>query len=590
MTATPRTFDLDKSLPPLPVPTLEDTVRRYLESVKPLLDPFEYDDAVAAAEELLEPGSVGRQLQAALEERAKTRHNWLSGWWEDYAYLSFPESLVINSSIGISSDARYAPGNQAMRAAQLTGGTLDFYLSIENETMPPELQRDGSGFDMSLMKRFFATNRYPGTDRDRLATFGGGQSRHIIVIRKHRFYALEVIDAEGGRISDGDLMVRFGEIIAAADGAGPAQPIGVLTAARRPDWARARDRLAAIPLNRSTLDRIDRALFVVCLDDEVAANFEDLARAGLHGQKGNRWHDKSLHLVIDPQGRFTLHGEHSPVDAGAWVPLIDAIAGSADPLPPQQEASSPAAVELQWDLPFETANDIAEASVVFDRLTRDLDLRIAHFDAFGKDLIKTFKTGPDPLLQMSYMLAYYRLYGRLPKTYEAASTRMYKGGRTETIRTASNEALAFVKAMEDIGVSAEEKVEKLRAAFAEHSKRGKEASAAQACDRHLLGLKLIANDIGISQLPRFFSQEIFTRGWELSTAQIPLRVGFVNHFGAVCPEGYGIGYIIKNDHININVTSFNSHPETDSSRFLSAIVQALHDTRATLELVQQKAA
>lgn len=590
MTAKLRTFDLDKTLPSLPVPSLEDTARRYLESVQPLLDPFEYDSTVEAVEELLAPGGEGRKLQAALEARGKQKDNWLSGWWEDYAYLSYPESLVVNSSIGISSDARYAPGDQAMRAAQLTGGTLDFYQSIENETMPPEVQRDGSGFDMSLLKRFFATNRYPGTHGDRIATFGGSQSRHIVIIRKHHLYELEVIDAEGHRMSDGDLMVRFRDVIAAADAAPPVQPVAVLTAARRPDWARARDRLAAIPQNRQTLDRIDRALFLVCLDDEIAANYEDLARAGLYGQKGNRWHDKSLHLVIDPQGRFTLHGEHSPVDAGAWVPLIEAIAGPADPLPEQHTLTAPNIAELTWDLPFETANDIADASAVFDGLTKDLDLRIVHFDAFGKDLIKTFKTGPDPFLQMSYMLAYYRMYGRLPKTYEAASTRMYKGGRTETIRTASNEALAFVKVMDDMTVAPEEKVENLRAAFAEHSKRGKEASAAQACDRHLLGLKLIAKDAGVSKLPSLFSQEIFNRGWELSTAQLPMQVGFVNHFGPVCPGGYGIGYIIKNDHININVTSFHSHPETDSSRFASEIVRALHDMRTTLELVQQKAA
>lgn len=589
MTATPRTFELDKDLPNLPVPSLEDSVQRYLESVEPLVDEAAFREVKAAAEELLQPDGDGRKLQAALEARAARCENWLSGWWEDVAYLSYPESLVINSSIGISTDARFVPGDQAMRAGQLTGGTLDFYLSILNETMPPEVQRDGSSLDMSLLKRFFATNRYPGTERDRIATFGGGQSQHIIVIRKHRFFELEVIDASGERLSDGDLMVQFRRVLA-TDTAAPGPAVGVLTAARRPDWARARDRLAAIPANRHVLDRIDRALFLVCLDDELAPNFEDLARAGLHGQKGNRWHDKSFHLVIDPQGRFTLHGEHSPVDAGTWVPLIEAIGGPADPLPPQQDTSARPPQELHWELPMEATTDIADASVVFDNLTRDLDLRIVHFDAFGKDLIKTFKTGPDPFLQMSYMLAYKRMYGRLPKTYEAASTRMYKGGRTETIRTASNQALAFVTAMDDMSVAADRKVELLRAAFAEHSKRGREASAAYACDRHLLGLQLIAPEAGVTELPRFFSQEIFTRGWELSTAQLAMRVGFVNHFGPVCPGGYGIGYIIKNDHVNINVTSFRSHPQTDSSRFLGEVTRAMHDLRAVLELVQDVAA
>lgn len=590
MSTEMKTFELDKTLPSLPVPSLEDSVARYLESVEPLVDAQTFEEVKAAAADLLKPGGTGRALQSALEARASQMDNWLSGWWEDVAYLSYPESLVVNSSIGISTDARYAPGDQAMRAAQLTAGALDFYLAILHETLPPEVQRDGSGFDMSLLKRFYATTRLPGVDRDRIATFGSGQSRHIIVVRRHHFYALDVIDASGNRLPVGDLMVQFRRIIAEADAAPVVPAIAILTAARRPDWARARDRLAASPVNRHSLDQIDRALFLVCLDDELAPNFEDLARAGLYGQKGNRWHDKSFHLVIDPQGRFTLHGEHSPVDAGAWVPLIEAIGGPADPVAPQEDTAAPPPRELTWELLPQTTSDIADASVVFDGLTRDLDLRIAHFTGFGKDLIKTFKTGPDPFLQMSYMLAYYRLYGRLPKTYEAASTRMYKGGRTETIRTASNQALAFVKAMDGATVAAEEKVELLRSAFAEHSKRGKEASVAQACDRHFLGLKLIAPEAGINELPALFSQEIFTRGWELSTAQLPMRVGFVNHFGPVCPNGYGIGYIIKGDHVNINVTSFRSNPDTDSSRFLGEITRALHDIRAVLELVEQKAA
>ncbi|MCH9807193.1 MAG: choline/carnitine O-acyltransferase [Alphaproteobacteria bacterium] len=590
MTDKLRTFDLDHNLPPLPVPSLEETVARYLESVEPLVDILEFDAVKAAANDLLAPGGAGRKLQAALEARAANSDNWLAGWWEDVAYLSYPESLVVNSSIGISTDARYAPGDQANRAAQLTGGTLDFYLSILNETMPPEVQRDGSGFDMSLLQRFFATTRLPGWAGDRIATFGGGQTRHIIVVRNHRFFEVDCIDAEGERISDGDLMVQFQRIIAQADAADPAPAIGVLTAARRPDWSNARDRLASSPVNRQSLDAIDRALFLVCLDTDVAASFEDLARAGLYGQKGNRWHDKSLHLVIDPQGRFTIHGEHSPVDAGAWVPLIEAIGGPADPLAPQSDTSAPPPRELTWEVSPETTADIADASVVFDNLTRDLDLRIAHFDAFGKDLIKTFKTGPDPFLQMSFMLAYYRLYGRLPKTYEAASTRMYKGGRTETIRTASNQALAFVSQMDDVTVPAATKVDLLRAAFAEHSKRGKEASAGYGSDRHLLGLQLIAKDAGVNELPAFFSQEIFKRGWELSTAQLPMRVGFVNHFGPVCANGYGIGYIIKNDHVNLNVTSLRSHPDTDSSKYLGEISRAMHDLRSVFELVAEPVA
>ena len=41
----------------------------------------------------------------------------------------------------------------------------------------------------------------------------------------------------------------------------------------------------------------------------------------------------------------------------------------------------------------------------------------------------------------------YRLYGRPTATYESASTREFYHGRTDTIRSCTNEALAFVKTM-----------------------------------------------------------------------------------------------------------------------------------------------
>lgn len=577
------TFDLDRTLSPLPVPSLEDTCTRYLASVEPLVDAEAFAHTLAHVEEIKAEGGIGRKLDAALRQRAARMDNWLAGWWEDFAYLTYQEPLIINSSIGISTDARETHPDQAMRAAELTAGTLAFYLGIINETMPPEVQRDGSGFDMSLLRRFFSTNRFPGDGADRIVTYRPNESRHVVVIRRGHFYSFEVVSSDRTPLAASALMTQFRRIIEAADAAPSVPPVGLLTADARQVWARQRDILALNPTSRGNLDRIDRALFLVCLDEGAYPDFEALARAGLHGPKGNRWYDKSFALVIDSEGRFTLHGEHSPVDAGAWVPLIETIAGKSTTITPADGAGLAQPVEMQWQLAPDTLEAIAAAGRIYDRLTGDLDLKVAHFTDFGKELIKTFKTGPDPFVQMAFMLAYWRLYGRLPKTYEAASTRMFRGGRTETIRTASPQALAFVKAMDDASVSDKAKMAAAAAAFAEHGKRGKDASAGQGVDRHLLGLRLIAAEYGISELPALFGEEVYKRGWELSTAQLPMKVGFVNHFGAVCPEGYGIGYIIKDDHINLNVTSYHSHPATDSGRFTDAVCQALRDIRSTGE-------
>lgn len=46
-----------------------------------------------------------------------------------------------------------------------------------------------------------------------------------------------------------------------------------------------------------------------------------------------------------------------------------------------------------------------------------------------------------------------RIYGQACATYESASLRMFHLGRTDTIRSASMDSLAFAKAMDDSSVT-----------------------------------------------------------------------------------------------------------------------------------------
>lgn len=48
---------------------------------------------------------------------------------------------------------------------------------------------------------------------------------------------------------------------------------------------------------------------------------------------------------------------------------------------------------------------------------------------------------------------HYRMYGHLTATYESSSTRLFLHGRTDTIRAASVESLAFCKAVLDPNTS-----------------------------------------------------------------------------------------------------------------------------------------
>lgn len=63
--------------------------------------------------------------------------------------------------------------------------------------------------------------------------------------------------------------------------------------------------------------------------------------------------------------------------------------------------------------------------------------------------MKKCRLSPDAFIQMALQLAYYRDAGRFSLTYEASMTRLFREGRTETVRPCTIESSAWVKAMQD---------------------------------------------------------------------------------------------------------------------------------------------
>ena len=95
--------------------------------------------------------------------------------------------------------------------------------------------------------------------------------------------------------------------------------------------------------------------------------------------------------------------------------------------------------------------DVQEAERNFDKLVGAQELRVLHYDAYGKDIIKEFKLSPDAWAQLVKQLAFYKFKGRPGVTLEAAQTRKFQRGRTELIRAASSQSKAWVDAMVDPG-------------------------------------------------------------------------------------------------------------------------------------------
>lgn len=89
-------------------------------------------------------------------------------------------------------------------------------------------------------------------------------------------------------------------------------------------------------------------------------------------------------------------------------------------------------------------------------------------DNYGKGFMKICRVSPDAYIQMALQLAYYRDAGKFNLTYEASMTRLFREGRTETVRPCTIESSNWVKAMEDKNVSVEERIRLLNVACTQH--------------------------------------------------------------------------------------------------------------------------
>jgi carnitine O-palmitoyltransferase 1 len=254
------------------------------------------------------------------------------------------------------------------------------------------------------------------------------------------------------------------------------------------------------------------------------------------------------------------------------------------------EFEPPPAMHLKWDLPSPALELINSCVHLAQNILNDVDLRIFVHDAYGKGFMKVCKVSPDAYLQMALQLAYFRDSGKFCLTYEASMTRLYREGRTETVRPCTVESSVWVRAMEDKNATVSDKINLFRNACAVHQRGYQDAMCGKGIDRHLFCLYVISKYLEIDSP---FLKEVLSEPWRLSTSQTPhgqtTRLNLKKHpgcisagggFGPVADDGYGVSYIIAGeDMIFFHISSKKSSPETDSSHFARQIEKALADMK-----------
>ncbi|KAF7346576.1 Carnitine acetyl transferase [Mycena sanguinolenta] len=544
------------SLPHLPVPTISSTAHKYLESARPHLTPAEYAQTEAAVHAFMaSPQSA--ELQKRLEARAAEPGmlNWLSDWWNDVAYMGYRDPVVVFVSyfyVHVDDRLRTKP---AQRAASLLKAMLPFRHMTETKELEPEKVR-GAPLCMASYKWLFHSCRYPTKPSDTARKFDPATHNHVIFVRKNKFYSVPLVHPSGKELSAAELETQIERVIELA-GDTPATPVGVLTSDSRDNWTDARAALiAANPANAASLEAIESAMIVVCLDDTKPITREEISTACWVGDGRNRFYDKHQLIVFD-NGR-------SGFLADLGTPTGEAL---------------PAPTELSFELNTTTRDLIKGAESRFDKLVGEHELHVLHYEAYGKDAVKHFGASPDAWAQLVKQLAFHKMFGRPGVTYESAQTRKYQLGRTEVIRSASNESKAWAEAMLDPSETDSRRASLFRKAVTRHLQYAAWAADGQGVDRHLFGLKKMlkeGEDVPELYLDRAFSR---TNHWELSTSQLssPYFDGW--GYGEVVPDGYGLSYGIGDRYIRWTITSTRG----DAAQLKHYLAEAATELRDMME-------
>uniref|UniRef100_A0A671X9L8 carnitine O-palmitoyltransferase n=1 Tax=Sparus aurata TaxID=8175 RepID=A0A671X9L8_SPAAU len=593
----PLLYSYQTSLPHLPVPPIKDTVSRYLQSVRPLLTDPEYKRMTELANHF--ELNLGNRLQRYLKLKALWATNYVSDWWEEYIYLRSRGPIMVNSNY-YGMDFLYVTPTpvQAARAGNTITALLLYRRKVNREELKPT-RVPGTVIPLcaAQCERMFNTTRTPGDQTDVLQHWQ--DSEFVAVYHKGRYFRLWVYRA-GRLLSPREIEYQIQRIL---DDLSPPQPgedkLGALTAGDRMPWSRMRKQYFSSGINKRSLDAIERAAFFITLDDEEqgmrgedpAGNLDRYAKSLLHGKCYDRWFDKSFSIVIYKNGKSGLNAEHSWADAPTVAHLWEyTLATDAFQLGYTEDGhckgdvdrTLPMPQRLVWDIPSEAQVCISLA--VAQALADDVDCHVFPFREFGKGRIKKLRVSPDAFIQIGLQLAYYRDRGGFCLTYEASMTRLFREGRTETVRSCSNESSAFVKALEN----GEEKAQPLfRLASERHQNLYRLAMTGAGIDRHLFCLYVVSKYLGVESP---FLKEVLSEPWRLSTSQTPVQqmelfdlknnpefISLGGGFGPVADDGYGVSYIIVGeDMINFHVSSKHSCSQTVSNTFVSFISQCVY--------------
>lgn len=521
----------------LPVPDLHQTLQGYLDVVAPLLDEDELATTRSTVEDFARDDGPACQEALLAHAEAKNAHgdSWLTEDWLS-GYLTGRDPLPLLSNVGFQitwpSDL-----TGIERAADLAHRMGQVHLAQLRGEICELTSPRGQVLCTSQWKYLAGGLRHPRPEEDEVHPGRGeAANREIVVLHDGHAFAVRISDSKGQIRSLASLQRDLEHVCAAESTDAPPFAAWSYLGSER---AATYEHLLDDPENAKVYERLTHALFVLGLSHETADTEAHLRRSAFG--YGQTWAYKPASYLVNLADDFVgMHVEHSTVD-GATLQSAIALAQlnhSSDDAEGEEDEDADAQPEpLTWSMPEEERDRLMADIDWYNEQARPYQVRIMTVPAMPS--VPGVRISHDACQQFIMLFAQLRTYGKVRSTYEAVDMRAFTAGRTETLRPNSAAAVDLARGL----LRGEATIEQLQAAFEAHRQRVKLCKTGHGIDRHLLGLSLQADRLGLQ--PAVFADEAYRRLTTdfLSTSSLGGADQFARYtFAPTSPRGIGIGY------------------------------------------------
>ncbi|KAG8347511.1 putative Choline Carnitine o acyltransferase [Trypanosoma vivax] len=626
--STVSTQHFQRSLFRLPVPGLNSTCTRFLDAVKPIVTPRQFESAVLCVTEF--QAGHGRTLQDELTRtnRVNRHTSYVSADMSEHRLSDRAPLPIQRNACFVTRYDRDKPDMLSRAAFWITSSITFYHMYLNNTLRPDILYADpghhfsrtewflqtlamipkcmatkaavfGSNFhalplNMSYYDYLMSTTRVPGVLKDSISAVRFAP--HVAVLYRGQQYIVTVAGDDCLPLPEEQIYARL-RAITELNAAYPAVDVSVLTSLERTSWFAARTDLLRHHENQRNLELLDTALFTISLEDDVeldylkTGNVTEASRI-MFVRDTNRWWDKSFSVIVTRDGSLGVCFEQSWNDGGVSSVvrrytqdvLHHSLMRNSGSM--RRDAVATEGIrQLRWHLTQELELTAARAKARIIAEIRRLDLCTSAFPSgvCNSAMLRRRGASADALVQVGIQLAWWRLDKSTVSTCESVSTAMFRGGRTDYARLATSEAQHFAMLMDQPNVTDNEKLHLLLSALKRNEILLQSASRGLGIDCHLFALKKVAERRNPHHIPPLFSNAAFLALMSnfLSTFSCTSEALIGGVFGP-SSKGYGICYSTHPECPLFNVTRLKEGGPMHSARDFAEAVQLAVDDVCSL--------